>query len=173
LLRIITAHPLDQQEVFGRLLLEMADKDHDLPEYDSGLKGPGPFFMPGILKLECLYVEPGQITVEGKSEEGKQLRLGMSGHAAESLLRKQHEGHPKFSEPIDVTTVEIPEGVESVELGFASDFIRFQQVESDAFRALEFVNPKGQRVIVPMSWDAYRQLLRTLEDSVSPSPKIH
>lgn len=100
----------------------------------------------------------------GKSEEGKELRLGMSRHAAESLLRKQHDGYPKLSEKVSVTTMKIPEGVESVDLPFASDFIGFHKVEADEFRALEFVNPKGQRLIVPVSWDGYRRLLRTLED---------
>jgi hypothetical protein len=138
------------------------------PDYDFGLEGPGPFFMPAIHEVEGLYVGPGEIVVVGKSEEGKQLRLGMSSHAAESLLRKQHDGYPKVSEKIDVTEMKIPEGVESIDLPFASDFIGFHKVEADEFRALEFVNPKGQRLIVPMSWDAYGRLLGTLEDPSSP-----
>lgn len=49
----------------------MANKDYTSPDYNFGLEGPGPFFMPAIHEVEGLYVGPGEIVKWENLRKGK------------------------------------------------------------------------------------------------------
>jgi hypothetical protein len=123
------------------------------------LSGSGPFELPLINQLNWLVPNEANRVIAGfRSEVGKRIYAGISYRALAQLIN-DHRAAPLSKETLSpLTLVDIGKPADAYALPVLSrlegHFQRGRQV-----RILVFSSEDGQKILVPLSFEAYEQLL--------------
>jgi len=127
------------------------------------LNGPGPFQLPLLTQLNWLVPKgKDRLIAEFRSEDGRRIFAGMSYRAVAQLVNDHR------SMPLDKATLSTSSSIDLAKPADAYELPVLPRFEGHLqrgrnLRILVFSSEEGRKILLPLSFDTYNELLRQFE----------
>ncbi len=130
------------------------------------LNGPGPFQLPLLTQLNWLVPKGKDQLIAGfRSEHGRRIFAGMSYRAVAQLLN-DHRSMPLDKAKLSTSTsIDLARPADAYELPILPRFEGHLQ-RGRNLRILVFSSDDGRKILLPVSFEIYEELLRQVEGAL-------